>query len=374
MILNRLEITQLRNLQTASLRPNPAFNLIFGENGSGKTSVLEAIHLLGTGRSFRVNQTKRVVQDGATECVVFGDIGEPAESHLPHSTTKKMGIRRRLDGPCDIRLDGKTVPSASVLAKTLPIQVIDANTVELLDGGPSFRRRYLDWLVFHVEHEFYDVWRRYHKALQQRNALLKQSSLDMTLLQSFETELVTLGQRIDDMRQSCFDAAIKRLTPLISEYLKGLAVHLSYYRGWDSSKKLEEVIEENRAVDIKYGNSRSGPHRADIKIMIERKPASDVLSRGQKKVLVTLLKLAQTLEYEAVSQQSSVMLVDDLPAELDDGFLASMIALLSELGTQVFITAIHRRQLEPFVDGRSHYSMFHVEHGRIDHLGALNDH
>ena len=180
MPLKRLTVTAVRNLHPVTLHPSPRINIISGDNGSGKTSLLEAIHILGLARSFRSTRLQPVIQHGQDACTVF------AEMILSNGTACAIGITRSKEADYQIRIDGQTVRSAAQLAETLPLQLINPDSFRLLEGAPKQRRQYLDWGVFHVEHQFLAVWQRKKKSLKQRNSLLRRGRIQRSMLTPWE--------------------------------------------------------------------------------------------------------------------------------------------------------------------------------------------
>ena len=146
MTLNRLLIQNLRNLEGVDIAPSAQVNLIFGENGSGKTSLLEAVNLLALGRSFRSHKHKQLIKYHQPSFTVFGRVKIEDGSDVP------IGINRTFEGEASFKANGIIVPSAAELATYLPVQVINSETFLLLEGSPKVRRQFIDWLVFHVEH------------------------------------------------------------------------------------------------------------------------------------------------------------------------------------------------------------------------------
>lgn len=360
MPLKRLSVTAVRNLHPVTIYPSPHINLIYGDNGSGKTSLLEAIHILGLARSFRSTRLQPVIQHQHEACTVF------AELLLDNGVVTSMGITRSKHADYQIRIDGQSVRSTSQLADTLPLQLINPDSFRLLEGAPKQRRQYLDWGVFHVEHQFLSTWQRLQKSLKQRNSLLRRGRIERSQLAPWEAELVAASERIDQFRR----AYLAKLKPVFEDVLARLVsldeLTLSYFRGWDKERDLQAVLDTQFERDCQLGHTQAGPQRADLRLRIKGMNAAEVLSRGQQKLVVCALKIAQGyLLKEYGRQQDCVFLVDDLPSELDEHHRKALCTLLEGLNCQVFITGVEAEQLARCWQKETLLTMFHVEHGHI---------
>ncbi len=357
MALDRLQVTGLRNIAQADLTPSAGINLICGANGSGKTSLLEALHLLGLARSFRARHVKSLIHFDAESLTVFGRIaGTPPQ---------RIGIQRRRDSSSvELRLDGERVERISRLAEQLPLQLIDNHTFELIEGSPRARREYLDWGVFHLDHDFLTLWKRMRRALKHRNALLRYGTIDRISMAAWNQELGRTAEQMDSLRKQY----IEQLAPLFSETLARLAdlpdVTLQYTRGWERQRPLEEVLEAGIGTDRKMGFTQQGPQRADIRIRVGKRLAAEVLSRGQQKVVVSALKLAQGQLLERLTERHCLYLIDDLAAELDSRHRQRFCELLEEQQGQSFITAIERADVQQGFS--KEFALFELRGGRLE--------
>ncbi len=358
MFLNSIDITQVRNLEAISLNCHPKANIIYGANGSGKTSLLEAIFLLGRGRSFKHRDLRLVINRGQDSLVVSGRV------FRPHSDTEhQLGVMRSVKGAFEARCDGKNLSSAAELAAELPIQLVDAHSFSLLEGGPLQRRQFIDWGVFHVEHAYSDLWRRFQKALKQRNQLLRHGRIDEDLLKLWSQELAPLNEMIAEQRKEYISQLERFISPVVSAF-RGLGcVRLGYSQGWPDDQSILEVLLADKERDIATGTTSHGAQRADIRVFVDGVVAADSLSRGQSKLLVYALKLAQAAHYHAVTGHSCVLLLDDLPAELDYENCKDVMAYLDHLQCQYFVTGVDKKDFDAIDKELS--QMFHVEHGII---------
>lgn len=362
--LVRLAITNVRNIAGAELQPGPGFNLYFGNNGSGKTSILEAVHLLGLGRSFRGHLQKPLIREGENEATVFGETIEGLA----------LGIQRPARGQQTIHIAGRKAESLAELSQLLPVQLINTDTFRILEGSPQERRRFVDWGVFHVEHNFLQAWRKSRLALQNRNSLLKQNAATAEI-EPWTLELIRNADQIDRLRADYLISLSATLAPYLEAIGEPqlLDLRLNYERGWSQDTALGEQLLQEIARDRKQGFTGSGPHRADVHFRLGNNNAVDVLSRGQLKLLVSTLKIAQGKLLLERRGQRCLYLIDDLPAELDVVNRSRVCDLLKDLGAQVFLTCIEKEMLAGELDrlskdGGLDCKLFHVKHGSISAL------
>ncbi len=349
--LDRLQVKDFRCLQDAELEPSPGVNLIVGANASGKTSLLEAIFVLGRGRSFRTSRRARLVRDGAADFTVSGQVTRDRHQ-------ARVGIRGARTEPLVVRIDGKAAQNAGELSEWLPVEAIDPEVHKLVEEGPERRRRYLDWGTFHVERRFLDVWARYRKALRQRNALLQRSQRPGSELDAWEEEMAQAGTSLTAMRHR-FLTELKAPLAAFSTQLLDLEAEISFRPGWDEARPLRDVLQAGRERDLALGRTLSGPHRAELVIELGAARARARVSRGQQKLLAASLILAQLQVLATAGQRRAVLLLDDPGAELDRRRVAGLIAAVQQLDLQLFIAALDRANL-PELDART----FHMEQYR----------
>ena len=330
MALRRLQVTDFRCLHTAVLELDPGFTLISGPNASGKTSLLESIYVLGRGRSFRTRHTDHLVRRGAERFVVFGEV-DKGERRVP------LGIEGSADG-LRARVAGERAATLAELALHLPVQIIDPEVHRLIEEGPSRRRRFLDWGVFHVEHEFVKHWQRYSQVLRQRNAALK--TRQATVISAWDPELVRFGQLVTEARQRYTEALVAVGAP-IARSLLGADLALSYRNGWVKDQPFDMALRQSLKADMEMGATQVGPHRADLTIRLGGLPVKDRISRGQQKLLAAALLMAQLNLFPEDAPIRPTLLLDDPAAELDDERLASLIREVSTQNVQLVVTTLH---------------------------------
>lgn len=364
MTIRHLRVTGVRNLAPVTLDPSPRINLLYGYNGSGKTSFLEAIHFLALARSLRSTRIQPMISHDQEQALVFARIETPTGGEL------NLGVSRNRHAEVQIRINGDSIRSMAELARHLPVQLINPESFRLLEGSPKIRRQFLDWGVFHVEQAFLHAWQRLQNSLKQRNSLLRHAIIDANSLQAWDHEFCSASELVDQLRQDY----IRRLKPVFTDTLSQLIqlpdLTLSYYRGWDREKSLQEILDSSRQRDRTLGHTQAGPQRADLRLRIGSQNALDVLSRGQQKLVVCALKIAQGHLLAQAMQQRCIYLVDDLTAELDPAHRKALCRLLEQLQCQVFITGTEQAGLNFDWHQETPVSMFHVEHGHIQESGV----
>ena len=355
MHITRLNIERVRNLKTVALQELQPFNVFYGLNGSGKTSILEAIHLLATGRSFRTHIPKHYIQNETANAIVFAQ-----------SATEKIGMQKLLSGEQLIKVNGDHIATQGQLAKILPLQHIDPQSTDIIDDGAKPRRQLIDWLMFHVEPEFYQAWQYYSRALKQRNSLLK-SRRNLTLqdLEPWNKMLSEYGEILHIQRSAVVEQWKVYFEQDLQQLLPDLEITLEYSAGFHSKQGLLNDLTVHHQKDLDRRYTEYGPHRADLRLKTTLGDADVVLSRGQKKLLMMALKLSQIAMLHAGNKET-VVLLDDLTAELDLTAQRRLIERLSQLGSQVFITTLEHESVKRHLHDLSiPYQLFRVENGQV---------
>jgi DNA replication and repair protein RecF len=362
MCISQLRIENVRCIQQAEIQPHPRFTLLSGPNGGGKSSFLEAVYLLGLARSFRTNNIKKLIADEKAECRVIADYFDWCGGE------NRVGISKNRESNTLIRLNQRTLKTASELARILPIRIISQDSFSLIDGPSKGRRQFIDWLAFHVEHQFNDAWVSVQRLLKQRNALLKQSLRPgSSELSIWDEELVYHSECLDALRRSVFEAYLENVSSLITKLLPGVDIGITLYRGWPEPLELAEALRANIERDLKLGYTHSSPNRADLQLKVGAKLASECLSRGQKKLLICALTLAQIITFSKLKDEEKLpttVLVDDIGAELDGANRQLLFETLDSCSSQVFVTGTEFHSPETFL-AKDSYKMFHVEQGSI---------
>ena len=351
MLLNRLSLRNLRNIRKADLNLNHKTNVIIGENAAGKTTILESIDILSRGRSFRTNKFENLVSHGEREFYVGASL---AESNIKLEISKEKSKTKVL-------INNKEENKQSVLAKELAVLCIHPNSHNLIEGTPSERRSFLDWGLFHVERSFKAELAGFTRTLRQRNEALKSKDLREDV---WINSLAESGDKISAMREDY----MLRLNNLLEEnrqyILPNLELSFSYDKGWDHNKNLFEALSDKRSVDIERGYTSVGPQSANIIIKLNGKDAQKICSRGQQKLIANTMLLSQAKDFYEKKNFPSIILVDDLPAELTLEMQEKILERLFETGSQICLTAFNDSILADIlceIDS----NVFHVEHGVI---------
>lgn len=355
MTLLKLDIYSVRNIQKQTIIPAPAINFIYGENASGKSALIEAIFILGRAKSFRSSSIKSVINFTQHHLIVS------AQALAANGNIIHLGIK--LDNKnLEIRINKQSTQKRSDLAYALPLQLIHPKSYELLDAGPNLRREFLDWGVFNDDDNFLPAWRNFKKALIQRNSLLKAKRTDH--INVWNNELVNYGTIVNSYRQHYLQKFKPIFTEIVRRFLDINDIDIKLITGWDAAKEFQQSLTEDLEKDLRYGFTHSGPHRGDFQLMVGNKLAKEFVSRGQLKLLVMSLKLAQVQLLANEHSNMGCFLVDDFAAELDATNRAKLLHYFTEMKCQVFITAT---EISDFgnLSHIKNYKMFHVEHGNI---------
>ncbi|AWQ20584.1 DNA replication/repair protein RecF [Pantoea ananatis] len=355
MALTRLLIKDFRNIEQADLALAPGFNFLVGANGSGKTSVLEAIYTLGHGRAFRSLQAGRVIRHDQAAFVLHGRL-EGQEREF------SVGLSKNRAGESKVRIDGSDGHKVAELAQLLPMQLITPEGFTLLNGGPKYRRAYVDWGCFHNTPGFFNAWSNLRRLLKQRNAALRQVTR-YSQIRPWDQELVPLAEQISQWRADYSAAISAEIVTTCAQFLPECDLRFSFQRGWDKESDYAELLERNFERDRTLTYTASGPHKADFRIRAEGTPVEDLLSRGQLKLLMCALRLAQGEFLTRQSGRRCVYLIDDFASELDDSRRRLLAERLKATQAQVFVSAISSEHVIDMTDEKG--KMFRVEQGKI---------
>ena len=358
MSLQSLTIQHFRNIEQAEFELHPDINLIFGENGSGKTSILEAIQYLSSGKSFRTRNLSPLIQQGSDALTIAADVYHEGINH-------RIGIRR---SPQRIirRKDNINIPKQVEFSRLLPVRTLHPDSHLLISSSPGLRRRYLDWGCFYLDDNFYQHWHSSHTLLKQRSACLKQgNSSSRKLISSIDQQFIHHAQFIDQIRAGY----LEQLKPITERFAKDLirgldSLSVNYQRGWNSDLKLQDVLEDSLHKDMRFKRTHYGPHRADFSVKMNNADVKSTASRGQQKLIAFVLVLSQLALFEAKNNESALLMIDDLASELDLEHQESFLNIIQSLNHQIILTAINPKLIN-LSGWDQNGKMFHVKQGVI---------
>ena len=355
MAISRLIVEKFRNLNAVDLEFDHGFNFLVGNNGSGKTSLLEAIFYLGHGRSFKSAVANRIISYDEPHFTLFGQIQESQHQW-------SVGLQKLRQGNTIAKINGEDGNKIADLAHLLPMQLITPEGLTLLNGGPSFRRAFLDWGLFHHHNSFHSSWVALNRLLKQRNAALSQNQ-PYSAIKIWDIELAKLAHQVSDWRAEYAEALRPEIEKTCQLFLPELEITVSFHQGWEKETEYAEVLERNFERDRQLTYTAHGPHKADLRIRADGAPVEDTLSRGQLKLLMCALRLAQGEFLTRESGRRCLYLIDDFASELDDERRGLLASRLKATLSQVFVSAISAEHVIDMSDENS--KMFTVEKGKI---------
>lgn len=359
-VIREIRAQSFRNLQDQAVTFHPNLNLFYGENGAGKTSILEAIYFLAHGRSFRTSQFDSIIQTTANTLLIQANILSGHDSHF-------IALQKARNTSLQVKINQTKVKRIADVSKLLPIKIIDADSQKLFHFGPQFRRQLMDWGLFHVKQNYFSLWQELQQVLRQRNQLLKNKA-PTNDFSYWNHKFSELSNEIHSHRQRY----IGELTPYFHNFCRYFRLnhefHIAYKPGFDPTKNLTEELELHLNKDRAVGYTTLGPQRADLLFKTtSNHDCSEFLSQGQQKLLSYAINVAQGACLLAETAVAPIYLLDDIASELDNNNLQDLAQALGQLKAQTFVTSIHKDGLQPFLSSANHEShqLFHVKHGML---------
>lgn len=358
MRLRRLRVECLRRIDCAELSFGEGIHWLLGANGSGKSSLLEAVSLLASGRSFRGGSVEACIQRGAEALTAYAEIGAQGEG------LRRVGLRRAVRGPFELRVDGQDPGGLAGLFRAFPAVVLPADTGALIAGPGELRRRFLDWGLFHVEQSFYPLWQRYSRALRQRNLLLRRRETG-AVEQAWREELAGLGESLHALRHGYLDSLRPQVDTIAAWLLPQLgAPQLAHLPGWPAQREsLADALSRSADSDRRLGFTSVGPHRAGWQLGFEHLPQREMFSRGQAKLGSLLMLLAQVAQFSEARGEPPILGLDDALAELDAAHQQRLLAYLRSLSVQALLASADEAAVARLA--RPEPIVFHVEQGKV---------
>ena len=345
----------IRLYRTLEIEPHAQLNLIIGGNAAGKTTLLEAIFVAGRGRSFRAQSLSELCGPAKSGWTAFMEVA--GDGHKD-----RLGVGWTREGT-EVRFNEQSGPRLSDVIRAVPLQLVDPAAHRLLDEGPSYRRSFVDWGVFHVEHRFHDIWKRFQSGLRQRNSAIREGLPDR-LVEAWNEELSASAEQLNAMRE----AHVAATEPALARWAKRLVgeaeVRCEWQRGWAASESYRGVLDRSLEQHRRLGTTVQGPHRAELRISLADMKAKGRISRGQQKMLVSAMILAQAETLVDAGISPPVLLLDDFASELSAEFQLRLAAGLRQYRGQTFVTAFE----VPAALGDPDAAVFHVEHGVVRRL------
>ena len=362
MILEKLSVINYKNIAEATLEFSPKINCLIGQNGVGKTNVLDAIYYLSFCHSANNPIDSQVIKHGTEFFVLEGTY----EDDLHIYCGMKRGVKKHF------KRNKKEYRRLSEHIGLIPIVVVSPSDTLLIEGGSEERRRLMDMVISQYDHGYMDAMNRYNKALQQRNIMLKQEDEpNIDVISLFEEQMAFEGERIYQARK----AFVEELTPIFQRIHETIAedreqVGLNYISHCQRGPLLE-VIQRDRFKDRAIGYSLHGVHRDDLEITLGGHLMKREGSQGQNKTFVIALKLAQfDFLKRTNSKTTPLLLLDDIFDKLDAQRVEQIVKLVAgdEYG-QIFITDTNRDHLDLILSRSSlDYKIFHVDNGEIEEI------
>ncbi|MGF1642843.1 MAG: DNA replication/repair protein RecF [Thiotrichales bacterium] len=356
MYVVRTRIENLRRIVLGELDLCPGLNYLSGANASGKTTILEAIEILGRARSFRTHQQRELIRFGCKSMSVFGEVDRDG-------VRDKIGVERSVT-KISAKHNHEPVRKLSLLSRLLPTLLFDPSSLGLVSGPPEVRRKHLDWGCFYFKPEFFSYWGEYKRGLSQRNALLRNGGSDREI-SVWSSVLANSAKEITRIRREY----IRQLGALMSEVIDKMSVRessaLEIMQGWSVDRDLGVLLDAEIEGDRKIGFTRFGPHRADLIIKQDGLPAT-TNSRGQQRQLVVVWLLAQAKLFAYDQGYWPVLLLDDIESEFDSERFKQVMSYLASFPAQILLTSTRERS--EWLDEFRNVKMFHVEQGRVSEV------
>lgn len=351
MFIKKLKIYNFRNFKYREFHFKNKVNIFHGENGTGKTSILEAINYISCGKSFRKANYKNLINIHSDDLTVFIEI----QNNENHNT---IAVNKNKNGDWKSKFNSITPIKQAQISNIIPVVSVDPDVHHLIDGGPSHRRGYLDWLVFHVKHNYLTLWKKTYKCIKQLNSLYKSDS-HSNEIKLWEHSLEEHSKALNITRFEFFKLISPKILSLIERIQPEIQnIQLEYKKGWFEEYSLIEQLNSDRDKNIRYGQILNGPHKMDIRISVNNQDAAKVLSRGQKKVMSLIFYIAyiQVLHNKGIKP---VLCLDDFDAEIDENKLLKISSEFNKLNSQIFITSVHKNKVLTVLPEAE---LFHVKH------------
>lgn len=349
MRLLSLEVTDYRNIVAANLEPGRELTVICGNNGQGKTNLLEAIWLLTGGKSFRGGKDAELVRRGKTfavlEAVTQRARKEEQEPDDPVHVRMTVGTPEAQRPGRYAAVNGAAPKRAAGLAGSFPAVVFDPGHLSLVKGAPEGRRKFVDAALCQLYPGYLTSYRRYVRALQQKNALLRHSANGQerpyaekcALLEVLNVELAAQGELLQKKRREYLELMAPIACANYAELSRGAERMQVRYMAQFEPGGLADLLRARQHEELRAGQSLCGIHREDIELLLDDQPAKVFASQGQQRSVVLSLKMAEAAAAARITGEHPVLLLDDVLSELDDGRKQYLLTRMKE--KQTFVTS-----------------------------------
>jgi DNA replication and repair protein RecF len=329
----RLTILDFRNIEQIDFEPSDRFNVIAGDNGQGKTSLIEALYFVSTTRSFRAEKLREMVRDGSRQAQVRAEVEED-------------GLRRELRTTATtasriVTLDGKRPQRLATYATLTPVVAFHPGDVELVSGPASLRRRLLDRVALFVDPASADHRQRYERAQRARQSALDERGVHAGDLDAFEQVMAEDGAWLERSRRLAAEHLTEALVPAFIAMLATTSVELSVRfvpGGTEDVLAFREELGRRRHADLRRGSATFGPHRDELEMNLDGRLTRRHASQGQQRILTLAIKSAELECVRQVRGTHPILLLDDVSSELDPTRTGAVYDFLRRTPGQVFVT------------------------------------
>ena len=363
MYIKNIELKDFRNYENLSLTFDPHVNLILGKNAQGKTNLLEAVYLTSIGKSFRTNRLSELIRFGQD----YGKVH--IETCRAEDADGSVELIIGKDSKKSAKIDGVKIKKASELLEHVYLVIFSPEDLKIVKEEPEKRRKFIDRELCQIKPLYYENLNRYHRILMQRNAYLKETMVEPSVLDVWDTQLAAYGSRMMLQREA-FIQKIDRISAKIHERITNqkeslvvrYAPNLQRCQSAEEQEALfYETLKKSFDQDIRQRTTTRGPHKDDLEFFINDVNVRNFGSQGQQRTTALSLKLAEIHIIKEETGEDPVLLLDDVMSELDLERQEFLVRTLSDIQLFLTTTEIPDLLLKKFPD----YRVYRVENGKI---------